>query len=247
MVMPSTIAVLTSGGLDSVILIDYLSRKGVRPYALTIQPIYIRSGHHWETAELFWLKRFLKVIRNHRSSFTPNRSAGLNLRYKPYETVSHVKPLVVLDLTTQDLYQNHWSLTGKKVPGAKSHDRNVYLPGKNLLLISKAAVFCALHKIPNLALGPLQSNPFPDAQPEFFKAMEKALEKGLGFSIKIHVPFLKRSKTQVMSLGRDLPLHLTFSCLSPKKMVHCGRCNKCAERKKAFRLARMVDRTRYAR
>ena len=217
--MPSTIAVLASGGLDSVILIDHLSKT-----FKSIHPLYIRNGHHWETAELFWLKRFLKTVSNR-----------------------NVKPLAILDLTTRDLYRNHWSLTGKKVPGAKSDDRNVYLPGKNLLLISKAAVFCAIRKIPNLALGPLKSNPFSDARPEFFKAMEKALEKGLGFSIKIHVPFLKCSKTQVMSLGCDLPLHLTFSCLSPKKMVHCGRCNKCAERKKAFRLARMVDRTRYAR
>ena len=217
--MPSTIAVLASGGLDSVILIDHLSKT-----FKSIHPLYIRNGHHWETAELFWLKRFLKTVSNR-----------------------NVKPLAILDLTTRDLYRNHWSLTGKKVPGAKSDDRNVYLPGKNLLLISKAAVFCAIRKIPNLALGPLKSNPFSDARPEFFKATEKALEKGLGFSIKIHVPFLKCSKTQVMSLGRDLPLHLTFSCLSPKKMAHCGRCNKCAERKKAFRLARMVDRTRYAR
>ena len=217
--MPSTIAVLASGGLDSVILIDHLSKT-----FKSIHPLYIRNGHHWETAELFWLKRFLKTVSNR-----------------------NVKPLAILDLTTRDLYRNHWSLTGKKVPGAKSDDRNVYLPGKNLLLISKAAVFCAIRKIPNLALGPLKSNPFSDARPEFFKATEKALEKGLGFSIKIHVPFLKCSKTQVMSLGCDLPLHLTFSCLSPKKMVHCGRCNKCAERKKAFRLPRMVDRTRYAR
>jgi 7-cyano-7-deazaguanine synthase len=152
----------------------------------------------------------------------------------------------VLDLTTKDLYQNHWSFTGKNVPGANSKDEKVYLPGKNLLLISKAAVFCALKKIPNLALGPLQSNPFPDARPEFFKAMEKALGKGLGFSIKIHVPFLKCSKTQVMSLGRDLPLHLTFSCLAPKKTAHCGRCNKCAERKKAFLTSEIPDFTHYA-
>ena len=213
------VAVLASGGLDSVILIDLLSKR-FKP----VQPIYVQNGHKWESAELFWLKRFLKKIKNRK-----------------------IKPLAVLDLPTRDLYENHWSITGKKVPGAKSHDRNVYLQGKNLLLISKAAVFCALNKIRNLALGPLKSNPFPDARPEFFKTMERTIQRGLNFSIKIHVPFLKYSKAQVMALGHDLPLHLTFSCLSPKKMVHCGRCNKCAERKKAFRLAQMTDLTRYAR
>ena len=215
--MRKKIAVLTSGGLDSAILMDLLSKRSI------VQPIYIQNGHFWESAELFWLKRFLKKIKNR-----------------------NVKSPAVLNLSTQDLYQNHWSLTGKKVPGAKSNDRNVYLPGKNLLLISKAAVFCTLNRIPDLALGPLESNPFPDARPEFFKIMERAIEKSLRFKVKIHTPFLKHSKTRVLALGGHLPLYLTFSCLSPKKMAHCGRCNKCAERKRAFRAANMADKTRYA-
>ncbi|MCD4728936.1 MAG: 7-cyano-7-deazaguanine synthase, partial [Pirellulales bacterium] len=43
------------------------------------------------------------------------------------------------------------------------------------------------------------------------------------------------------------PLELTFSCLSPVAGLHCGRCNKCAERQEAFRSLEMHDPTRYAR
>jgi 7-cyano-7-deazaguanine synthase len=39
---------------------------------------------------------------------------------------------------------------------------------------------------------------------------------------------------------------LTFSCLAPQGRRHCGRCNKCAERKRAFRQAGIPDPTKYA-
>lgn len=218
--MPRTkpIAVLTSGGMDSTILIAYLLKKG-----WLIQPTYIQNGHIWEKAELFWLKKFLKAIYHLR-----------------------LKPLVVLSLPTWDLYQNHWSLTGKKTPGAKSHDKEVYLPGKNILLIAKASVFCALRKIPALALGPLKTNPFSDATPQFFKRMEQVCSKGLNYRLRIFTPFLKISKKEAMKLGKSLPLQLTFSCLAPKGFFHCGHCNKCMERKRTFRLANVIDRTHYA-
>jgi 7-cyano-7-deazaguanine synthase len=54
------------------------------------------------------------------------------------------------------------------------------------------------------------------------------------------------NKQQVMALGRGLPLELTFSCISPVGHLHCGRCNKCAERQAAFREANIEDRTVYA-
>ncbi|MBI4358249.1 MAG: 7-cyano-7-deazaguanine synthase [Candidatus Omnitrophica bacterium] len=212
------IAVLASGGLDSVILIHYLLKKGER-----VQPIYIKMGHIWEKAELRRLKQFLK------------RAQTRNL-----------KPLVTLSLPTEDLYQHHWSLTGKNTPGAKSRDTRVYLPGKNLLLIGKASVFCATRRIHRLALGPLKNNPFPDARPSFFKCLEQVSSKALNFNLKIKTPFLGKSKEEVMAIGRNLPLHLTFSCLAPKGLHHCGRCNKCTERKKAFRLASIPDVTPYA-
>jgi 7-cyano-7-deazaguanine synthase len=54
------------------------------------------------------------------------------------------------------------------------------------------------------------------------------------------------NKQQVMALGRGMPLELTFSCIAPVNHLHCGRCNKCAERQAAFRESGIQDKTVYA-
>src|SRR5262245_30882081 len=121
-----TIGVLASGGLDSSILIGHLLPQGRR-----VQPFYVRTGLVWQETELPALARFLAAV-----------------------ATRNLAPLVVLELPLQDLYNGHWSLTGKNIPDAKSPDEAVYLPGRNALLIVKAAVWCQLHGIEELALAP---------------------------------------------------------------------------------------------
>jgi 7-cyano-7-deazaguanine synthase len=95
-------------------------------------------------------------------------------------------------------------------------------------------------------LGVLGSNPFDDATDEFFKSLEAVLARLGQRQIEIVRPFGKLHKDEVMKLGRRCPLELTLSCIAPIHGVHCGRCNKCAERQAAFRSADMVDPTIYA-
>ena len=85
-----------------------------------------------------------------------------------------------------------------------------------------------------VALAPLGSNPFPDATDEFFAEFESALNRATASRLRIVRPFATFSKRHVMELGRDYPLNLTFSCIAPQGSLHCGECNKCAERQAAF-------------
>lgn len=143
-------------------------------------------------------------------------------------------PLVVFDMPVADLYGYHWSVTGRDVPGAKTPDEAVYLPGRNALLALKPALWCAMHGIDELALAVLASNPFSDATTEFFGDFERVIDRATDGHVRITRPFTRMEKRQVMDLGRGLPLELTFSCIAPVGGLHCGRCNKCAERQQAF-------------
>jgi len=214
----STIGVLASGGLDSAILVSYLLNQGER-----VQPFYIESGLRWQAVELAKLLQYLTAVA------------------KP-----ELAELVVLELPLQDLYGSHWSLTGD-VPGAATADDAVYLPGRNLLLAIKPALWCQMHGIGQLALGVLASNPFDDASEAFFRALENTLARLGQPPLKIVRPFGAMHKRDVMEIGRNYPLGLSFSCISPVGTLHCGRCNKCAERQAAFKMAGMDDPTAYAK
>ena len=65
----------------------------------------------------------------------------------------------------------------------------MYLPGRNIVLLGKAAVFCAAAGIDRLVLGTLAHNPFPDATPEFRAAMAAALSLGLAHPLTIDAPY----------------------------------------------------------
>jgi len=217
---PSTasIGLLLSGGLDSSILLASLLGEGRQ-----VQPFYIQSQLAWQREELLAVRRFLQAVASPR-----------------------LKELAVLDLPLRDLYGEHWSVTGRDVPPASSPDDTVYLPGRNALLIIKAALWCRLHGIDELALAVLQSNPFSDATDAFFDAFESALDHATGGRVRIVRPFAGLDKAQVMALAKGVPLELTFSCIAPVRGVHCGQCNKCAERSDAFRLIAANDPTEYA-
>ena len=147
----------------------------------------------------------------------------------------------------KDLYGRHWSTDGLAVPDAHSPDDAVYLPGRNALLIIKASIWCRLNGVDQLALAVLGSNPFSDATPEFFTDFESALDRATGGRVQVVRPFAQIDKQQVMQLGCNLPLELTFSCIAPVNGLHCGQCNKCAERQKAFKLVDRPDPTIYVK
>lgn len=213
-----SLAVLISGGLDSAILLgDSLGR-----YA-EIHPLYIRCGLRWEQVELEHLRRYLAAF-----------------------ACPALKPLTILEQPVGDLYAGHWSVTGRGIPKATDPDEAVFLPGRNVLLLAKAMLWCHLHKTPAVALGSLMSNPFPDATPAFFQAMQNVVNQAVEGGVYVLLPFAGMSKKEVMLLGKELPLGLSFSCIDPQEDVQCGRCNKCAERKRAFQEAGLADPTRYA-
>jgi 7-cyano-7-deazaguanine synthase len=134
-----------------------------------------------------------------------------------------------------------------RAPAYDDPDETVYLEGRNITLIAKAAVLCARLHVPRLVLGPLAGNPFPDATPEFFDTMARAMSLGLAHDLAIAAPFRALHKADVVRLGTSLgvPLGLSLSCMQPVRGRHCGQCNKCRERREAFAEAALPDPTVY--
>ena len=215
--------VLLSGGLDSAVL---LAQEAAQE---RVHPVYVSVGLAWERAELAMLRALLVA---------PVFSGRL-------------ERLAQLEFSMRDVYApSHWAIRGVP-PAYDTPDEDVYLAGRNVVLLTKAAVLAASRRASRIVLGTLGNNPFPDATPHFFAAMSRALSLGLDHPVEVATPFSGLHKDDVIRRGEKLgvPLELTLSCMNPVEAslpVHCGLCSKCRERRDAFAVAGVSDRTTYA-
>lgn len=180
---------LVSAGLDSAVLVAHEAER------FEVLPIYVSVGLAWEAAEQRMLDRLLAS--------------------PPF--AGRVAPLQRLEFTMRDVYPpSHWAIRGEP-PAYDTPDEDVYLAGRNLVLLTKAGVAASRAGIGRIALGPLAGNPFPDARQEFFAAMARALTLGLDRTIEVATPFVTWDKQDVIRRGQELgvPLELTLSCMNP--------------------------------
>jgi 7-cyano-7-deazaguanine synthase len=211
-------AVLFSAGLDSAVLLAAALGDG------PAHPIYIRTGLAWEPQEIDAARRLLSEPLYRRAA-----------------------PMTTLLVDMRDVYPaTHWAVRGE-APGFDTPDEDVYLDGRNIVLLAKASVFMARHRLSRVLLGPLAGNPFPDATPRFFATMADALSLGLGWQVSIETPLAAMHKADVIRQGAALgvPFALTLSCMQPAGGEHCGRCSKCRERRDGFLETGIEDPTVY--
>lgn len=210
------IAVLSSGGLDSCVLLAEEAKTA------EVYPIYVRCGLAWEEMEREALGVFLRALND-----------------------QHVKAVTTLSAPIEIMYGGHWSVSGDAVPGAEESDSSVYLPGRNILLIALAAVWCSTHDVSRIAIGSLAGNPFPDATPKFFSDFASALSSGLNHPIEVKAAFRDLRKWELIKQFSHLPLGSTLTCMAPRGLKHCGQCNKCRERRVGFEKAGVSDPADY--
>src|SRR4029453_5637168 len=104
-------------------------------------------------------------------------------------------PIARLTFTVEDLYPpTHWALRGTP-PAFDTPDEEVYLTGRNIVLLSKAGIYCARRKFSRAAIGPLAGNAFPDATLQFFAAMSRTLSMGLAHDVAVVAPFVTMHKS----------------------------------------------------
>jgi 7-cyano-7-deazaguanine synthase len=194
----------------------------------TIWPLYVKQGFIWEDEEIAATQRFLENL--------------------PREFAPQAQGLTVGRVEAPKGHASRWAFDEDvEAPGAQSPDEAVYLPGRNLSLLTQGALLANSVGVVRLQLGLLAGNPFSDSTPEFLRSFEATADAAMGRRLRVETPLSHLTKMEVLMRGIRFDLSETLSCIRPRGGEHCGACNKCAERLLAFKRAGLNDPARYAR
>jgi len=187
-------------------------------------------------------------------------------RARHFARVLKAKDHKVVDISfMKSLYGTSNSLTDSRQKLSGGFEQNLVVPVRNAIFITIATAWAMSINAKVVAYGAHTGDipHYPDCRPAFVRAINEALNVAESDGIAAG----QRQQVTVMSpavAGIDKPSLLktgynilgnrifqTWSCYSDgvrsgRGYIHCGRCESCISRKKAFTTARIEDKTRYA-
>jgi 7-cyano-7-deazaguanine synthase len=126
---------------------------------------------------------------------------------------------------------------------------SVWVPGRNIVFTAIANSFAESEHAHNIIVGwdLEEAATFPDNTREFLNAFNRVLDVGSFDKVKIEAPLIDMNKVDIVKLGTKigLPFELSYSCYKGFEN-HCGVCESCMRRKRAFNMAEIQDKTSYS-
>lgn len=221
---PDHAVVIASGGLDSTVLAYWLAARHSR---LTLVSFDYGQRHR---VELDHAAEIAEVLES------PHR---------------------IIDLTSLGTLLTGSALTDTSVTVPDRHytDESMFatvVPNRNAIMLDIAVAVAIAVRADAVAFGAHAGDHtvYPDCRPEsveqFARRVKTANEGLLVPGFQVLAPFLTLTKTDIVRVGEalEVPFAQTWSCLRGLDL-HCGRCETCIERRKAFYDNGIADPTVY--
>lgn len=204
--------VLLSGGMDSTTLLHHL----------------IKYGHEVAAISFFYGQKHNKEL-----SFAKKTCKKLGVEHK------------LIDISVLDELISNSALTGDEpVPHGHYEDENMkstVVPNRNMILLSMAAGWAVNKGFNNVAYAAHSGDHsiYPDCRPEFFDAVDEAVNLGNYGDLHVIAPFININKNDIALLGMQLGIDFdkeTWTCYEGGAEP-CGKCGACVERAEAMEYA----------
>ena len=214
------VAVLVSGGMDSVVAL----------YAA-----------HEEHEVLLALSFDYGSKHNHREiPFAREHAGKLGV---PHEVIELG---FINELFTSDLLQSGGEIPEGHYEEANM--KATVVPFRNGIMLSIAAGIAESRGAEGLVIAAHSGDHaiYPDCREEFMTAMGDAIRLGTYENIDLIRPFINLRKEDIAQRGDALGVDFaqTWSCYKGGE-IHCGKCGTCVERREAFQVAGLADPTTY--
>lgn len=208
--------VIFSGGPDSASVLYWAKERGYEVHAIT-----------------FDYGQIAKVEIDRAMSI----AQGLGVTHK------------VIDLSSlEDVYSGVTSLVDSGIQMTSEFSDPIIVPFRNGVFLAVTVAYAASVGAETILYGAQGSDEenYPDCRIEFYKAFESAARLGTETQITIDAPFSGMTKADMLKRGDELgvPFGLTWSCYR-NGTLHCGVCESCNNRRRAFLEAGIHDSTEY--
>jgi len=164
----------------------------------------------------------------------------------------------------KELYAGSNVLTDDQSMIPSRFEYSIVVPVRNAIFLSVASAWAFSIDAKMVAYGAHKGDAnYPDCRPEFVKAINEmvniaeidGIKHNIRSEIRIWSPAMDGiEKHDLLRIGYKVlgdNLFQTWSCYTEgvknnNEFIHCGKCESCLNRKKAFVLAGIEDRTQYA-
>lgn len=156
----------------------------------------------------------------------------------------------VVDLSNlSQIYQGVTSLVDKGMEITSEFTDPIIVPFRNGVFMAVTVAYADGVGANHIFYGAHSSDEqfYPDCRREFYEAFQEAARLGTEKDMVIKSPYsdIKKSGVLLDAVRLGVPLEKTWSCYL-NGHVHCGKCESCLNRKKAFKEAGIEDPTEYA-
>lgn len=118
---------------------------------------------------------------------------------------------------------------------------NTFVPGRNLLFLTFAAVIARSHGIRHIVTGVSEADysGYPDCRDTFILSANASINLAMDEHFQIHTPLMWRDKTAVWQLADELGVFdivrtRTLTCYNGIVADGCGHCPACKLRKQGL-------------
>lgn len=135
---------------------------------------------------------------------------------------------------------------------SKSKDTasSVWVPARNMVFTAIATSYAESIGAEKIIVGwdKEEAQTFPDNSKEFLNTFNDLISVGSPDNIIIEAPDIDLDKEDIVRLGVEVsaPMELSYSCYNGTEN-HCGVCESCVRRKRAFKKAGVEDLVKYDR
>lgn len=166
---------------------------------------------------------------------------------------------VIIDLPWLKKISNSSLTTDNEIPQIEENEldnydvaiksaKSVWVPARNTVFCSIALAYAESIGAEIIIVGwdYEEAKTFPDNSKEYLNAFNETIKYGSFDNIEIKAPLIDMDKIDIVKKGKEVnaPMDLSYSCYNGTDK-HCGICESCKRRKRAFINANINDDTTY--